>query len=1167
MSSTSFSRCTNILRFWHKIEFFIPFDLQRQVLEAKDAETSVRTFSKDQLDAVDVKAFWLVTPPVGRKLTGFEVFFGVFDKVELTEVTRRVVRETLTPEEEFEQEQRGELEGLTCFARVKVSAQGEPHLDEVSVSTAPWALGCIQKNGLSGLDFDVFQADIKTLKESLNNFRTCRISKVSSDHSTQSQTGDGAQSPVSLPLTGADLSELLKIFYGWASYLPESSRSNSPVLVIRAKSAEDKKKEITEKAMNKSPKDSAVATEDEDDEAAIEDSEIDILNSFYAQDIARAIESLQRGEACPALEAYLTPAADSDRVDLYQSAGRQKIAHELRPDRLIAGHWLDRPNHAMSLMQQFAINSAFENLKTSGVFSVNGPPGTGKTTLLRDIFAENIVRRARALAKYKLSGDAFLPDAVKVKFAGGDKPCVVAQLRDDLTGFEMVVASSNNAAVENISRDIPKSKSLGKPALSGEKAWRDEHGKAKANYLQQIAHNIAARNSKGEYDKLAIDDEPWGLISCALGKKSNRTAFVDRISFAGAKPSEKAPRGFDPKQHHSLWTWRDGYKGLDYNGARLAFLNADNAVKVLIENMGRFAKLQEDLRGHTLASYTLAAAKNLQAAQQAREAAQIDFKAADEEWKLCNTQLELLSSEEQLLEKERPGWWARLMKNPAYKEYGGKLEANRRDQGVWLRRKYEIDEPRRAKQKSEERSTAAVSLATKELESRRADWTAKQNILNQFFKDFPQAACPTDLNHLEQERWQIDGIWRHETLNEKRSELFVAALQLQESWLAEVLKKGGRFGGNIVALCQLLSGKRPQEAPHALTIWQSLFMVVPVVSTTFASFASQFRDLGPNALGWLFIDEAGQAVPQAAVGALWRAKRAVVVGDPLQIEPVFTVPIKLIEALSASSALPSDMDVAPHHVSVQNLADAANPLGAWIGSGEGKQWIGSPLRVHRRCVEPMFSIANEIAYQGKMIFFDPNDPKKRHPPADSFDLGSSAWVHSPGATHSKQAVQAQIDLVHKALAALYQRTGALPPIYIISPFKRIKDELISRISKPENWTHLISAGEVLPKKHALQEWTKARIGTVHTFQGKEESIVWMVLGCDERTQGAAAWAAAKPNLLNVALTRAQHRFFMIGDAALWGGLRHFTAAHRETLPRISQEDFLKRMMHQPSMAL
>ncbi|HRH78009.1 MAG TPA: hypothetical protein PK129_11715, partial [Cellvibrionaceae bacterium] len=374
-------------------------------MEAKDAETSVRTFSKHQLDLADIKSLWSVKPPDGRRLTGFEVFLGVFEKAELTEVTSRVVRETLNREDELEQEQRGDLEldGLTCFARINLNTEGEPCLGEVSVSTAPWALGRIQNKGLAGLDFDAFQADIETLRESLNNFHVNRISKESSDNFTPSQTGAGAQSATAVSLSGGDLSELLRIFYGWAKFYPESSRPNSPVVVIRAKSAEAKKKQNSEKAINQQPTDSTVVAEEEDDEAAIEGGEIDILNSFYASDIASAIKSLERGDACAALEAYLTPTADSDRIDLYQPSGRQLIADELWPDRLASGHWFDRPNHVMSLMQQFAINSAFDHLTTSGVFSVNGPPGTGKTTLLRDIFAENIVRRARQLAKYESS--------------------------------------------------------------------------------------------------------------------------------------------------------------------------------------------------------------------------------------------------------------------------------------------------------------------------------------------------------------------------------------------------------------------------------------------------------------------------------------------------------------------------------------------------------------------------------------------------------------------------------------------------------------------------------------------------------------------------------------------------------------------------------------------
>lgn len=1167
-TSTLNSHCTSILRFWHKIEFFIPFDLQRQVLEERDAELNTRTFSRRQLDTADVRSLWQVVAPPGRKVSSFDVYLGVFDKAELTEIAQRVVHAALTSEEEYEQEERGELEGWTCFARIKVSAEGEPRLEEVSVSTAPWALGRIRQLGLAGLDFDAFQAGLGTLKDALKNFRAHRSADTTCAAAAEQANDEDAQPAPAQPLTAAELVVLLDIFQNWADFHPQARSPDAPVLAVRTRSIEEKAKKPIEKTKDAAPREgetgaAAADDDDEDEDPGGQDSDIDILNSFYVRDIARAITSLELGQASSALTAYLSPAPDSARVDLYQPAGRQRIAAGLRPSRINSGHWLDRPGHAMSLMQQFAINSVFEQLPTQGVFSVNGPPGTGKTTLLRDIFAENIVQRARMLAKYESSGEAFLPEKIAVNFKGAEKPCIIAPLREEITGFEMVVASTNNAAVENISRDLPKTKSLARPGRPGEMAWRDARGKATIGYLREVAHNVAARNSKGHYDKLGVDDVPWGLISCALGNKFNRRAFADRINFAGAKSTEKAPKGFDPDLHQSLWTWRDRYAGPSFSEARQAFLKADQDARTRIGQLDGHARLFAELRGHTAASFTAEATRAETLAHQALLNARAVFGHADGEWNLCRSQLDALQSEERLLERTRAGWWERLFKRPAYLAHLEAQEGNRRKQRDWLRRRYAIEEPRLAALQAMERAADAHNQAKQALATRVADWHSKQETRARLARDFPQANCPQQLDDLEQAQWQIDGLWQDELLNQQRAQLFAAALQLHEAWLAEVLKKGGRFGSNFIACRELLSGKPLLEPQHALAIWRSLFMIVPVVSCTFASFASQFDGLGANALGWLFIDEAGQAVPHAAVGALWRARRAVVVGDPLQVEPVFTVPIKLIEALAKSSDLPPDMDVAPHRVSVQTLADAANPLGTWIRSNEGRQWIGSPLRVHRRCADPMFSIANAIAYEGKMIFFDPVNPEKRRPPADSLDLGASAWVHAPGAANGRQSVPVQIDLVHRALQILYQRAGSMPAIYVISPFRRIMDELIARISNPQNWSASVGAegideGMEPPRKSVLQDWCKARIGTVNTFQGKEESIVWMVLGCDASTRRAADWVAARPNRLNVALTRARHRFFMVGDAELWGGLPHFRMAH-ESLPRISPLDFVHRM--------
>lgn len=294
--------------------------------------------------------------------------------------------------------------------------------------------------------------------------------------------------------------------------------------------------------------------------------------------------------------------------------------------------------------------------------------------------------------------------------------------------------------------------------------------------------------------------------------------------------------------------------------------------------------------------------------------------------------------------------------------------------------------------------------------------------------------------------------------------------------------------------------------------------------------------MGARSIGWLFIDEAGQAIPQAAVGALWRARRAMVVGDPLQIEPVFTVPTRLLNTLALHSPHTARGQYSPARTSVQRLADDANPYGTLVPVDADKAlWVGSPLRVHRRCADPMFSIANRIAYHGKMVF----GLESREPPEGGLNLGRSAWINVPGKTKLKQVVDRQIEVVITVVTSLYAKNGTLPGLYVISPFKAVKNELRHRLQEVE-W-HVRTGGGGPPRK-TWWKWCRDRIGTVHTFQGKEEKVVILVLGADIDSQGAANWAASKPNLLNVALTRAQHRFFVIGDVALWGGLQYFNQA-------------------------
>jgi hypothetical protein len=123
-----------------------------------------------------------------------------------------------------------------------------------------------------------------------------------------------------------------------------------------------------------------------------------------------------------------------------------------------------------------------------------------------------------------------------------------------------------------------------------------------------------------------------------------------------------------------------------------------------------------------------------------------------------------------------------------------------------------------------------------------------------------------------------------------------------------------------------------------------------VISTTFASFARLFCHLRQEALGWLLIDEAGQATPQSAAGALWRSQRAVIVGDPLQLEPITTLPFRAEQAIRGDHHV--DEQWLPSCTSVQRLADRLTHLGTRLPGDEGKIWVGAPLTVHRAATNP-----------------------------------------------------------------------------------------------------------------------------------------------------------------------------------------------------------------------
>ena len=377
--------------------------------------------------------------------------------------------------------------------------------------------------------------------------------------------------------------------------------------------------------------------------------------------------------------------------------------------------------------------------------------------------------------------------------------------------------------------------------------------------------------------------------------------------------------------------------------------------------------------------------------------------------------------------------------------------------------------------------------------------------------------------------------WSIEEFNKLREELFASSLKLIEAFI--VNSKG--IKANLKLLKLLLNGENlgysVEERKNVFKeCFHTLNLLIPVLSTTFASVSRAFKDFDENELSIVIIDEAGQATPFSAMGLLYRANRCIIVGDPLQVEPVMTVTSTLIRAIANKyglNDLAKEFNIAGKvfnytspSLSIQTLADYANLYYGKIGETE----VGCPLVVHRRCLSPMFDISNEISYDNRMINKCMPDKKKIDYVLEKNEfLDVKGQEVGNGNHYVKEQGKVVIDIIKNSEINVFENNKNL---YIISPFTTVINGLKKDIK------------EAFKNEVEINEWCNNCLGTVHKFQGKEANSVILLLGCDNNSKSSAKWAAQQANILNVAATRAKKRFAIIGDLDLWGNLNFFKEA-------------------------
>ncbi|WP_342629718.1 AAA domain-containing protein [Nguyenibacter vanlangensis] len=838
----------------------------------------------------------------------------------------------------------------------------------------------------------------------------------------------------------------------------------------------------------------------------------DLLSSFYLPDLGRA---LRDAASLPsALAAYLgltPPAAPWDAL-----TDRTRLAELLSPDLFPLGRWPGPGLHPLTLLQQAAVNAVTRDLATEGLAAINGPPGTGKTTLLRDLVAQVMVARAEKLADIETPSDGV-----------GDL---------DLMDFAVVVASSNNAAVENISLELP----VREKALD-DSVWRDEG----LDHFGHTATHLLGLKQDAEPAKRA-----WGLIAARLGNMKNRQTFFDRFW-------RDEDWGLDDWLNRAGWPNTQNRKGrkpgklsiidppLRYPEAMARWREAKDTFH---QALARSRRLRDELVALSRTGDALRKAETeLPQASETREQCRLDHEGALRAAAVARSQVGeaerlegLETTKLSALTSVRPSFLSKMLRTQAWQAH----ESGIREQIARL------DEAQRATRDARMRREAAIAEDERrgkcyaDAEARLETLLAEAARFGQQLEDgrrelgdsFPGPgfwAQPDDL-------FQKGSPWNGGRFRRARDELFVAAIRLHRAFVAagpRPLK---------TALNTVVSGSANASAQD----WGYFFLLVPVVSTTFASIGRMFHTFRDASIGWLLIDEAGQATPQQAVGAIWRARRAVVIGDPLQIEPVVTTPEHTTALIFRGNGLTTEPWAAPE-VSAQVLADRASviqgrfPIGNPVSEGPTTRDTGMPLLVHRRCEKPMFDLANRIAYASRMVHATGAGRS-----AIRDRLGPSAWINMDAPSNGKW-VEAEGRLIAETIVELCRLQPQGPDLYVISPF-RIPATCLKQL--------LGRTSGFLPELNRTdrEKWIERHIGTVHTFQGKEAEAVILMLGAGRGARpGSRTWAGGTPNLLNVAATRAKRVLYIIGNHEEWRGAGFFSHA-AQAFPVVAPDEWIEQ---------
>ncbi|WP_414624614.1 AAA domain-containing protein [Calothrix sp. CCY 0018] len=291
-------------------------------------------------------------------------------------------------------------------------------------------------------------------------------------------------------------------------------------------------------------------------------------------------------------------------------------------------------------------------------------------------------------------------------------------------------------------------------------------------------------------------------------------------------------------------------------------------------------------------------------------------------------------------------------------------------------------------------------------------------------------------------------------------------------------------------------------------IYRNLSLIFPVFTSTLHSIRNLFPYPDSGCIDRVIVDEAGMIPLHQAFPVLVRCNQALFVGDPMQLEPVMNLTQQTLEqycnqAFNARGLTAEYYDL--YSPTATNTATAYHRAAGASGK-PGDMGQGIILKEHYRCVEPIISYCDRTCNYG-MVVKTPDKPSL---------LGSNLIAYHVSGEYESHTNPAEVLAVETIVAQLLEAGYCInspdndKTIGIISPYRRQANALKS---------HLQSV---------WQDFSPGSIGTVHTFQGGEKSAI--ILSTRQCRPSDSLWFInRRPNLLNVAVSRAKELFILVGN--------------------------------------